>query len=169
MGKRPYEEIGGVRVYDNPLVDGVTDRRVFITEPTKIQRGVPFNCSMYDVRCMQDCVSGGIRHTDKCPFDNYISKGKPKIPKGYQGTYAKNSDGGATLIMVTSEQEISNKGASRMAKNNNNSGNFQKTFVKYVDMNEREKGIFKQGATTANNNVKEKLGLKKPRPDNKNK
>ena len=40
---------------------------------------------------------------------------------------------------------------------------FKQTFVKYDTMNEREKGIFKQGAITANNNVKERLGLKKPR------
>ena len=143
MGKRPYEEIGGVRFYDNPLVDGVTDRRVFVTEPppkkgaTPVKRGVEFDCSMFDVHCTQECVSGGLRHTDKCPYDNYNTK--------------------------------SNKRSDAMAKNNNSGGGFQKTFVKYSDMNEREKGIFKQGATTANNNVKERLGLKKPRPDNKNK
>ena len=58
-----------------------------------------------------------------------------------------------------------------MAENKKSTGNsanktdngFKNTFVKYSDMNEREKGIFKQGATTANNNVKERLGLKKPR------
>ena len=154
---------------------------------TKPQRGVPFDCSMFDVRCTQDCVSGGVRHTDKCPYDNYRglssrSAASPKIPKGYSGTYAKNSDGGLTLTMVTNEIKSlgdTPKGAKQMAKDSNNSGGvqkafFQKTFVKYADMNEREKGIFKQGATTANNNVKEKLGLKKPRPasggkDNKGK
>ena len=56
-----------------------------------------------------------------------------------------------------------------MAKNNNstsqakNNSGFTPTFVKYNDMSDREKAIFKQGATTANNNVKERLGLKKPR------
>ena len=97
--------------------------------------------------------------------------GNQKIPKGYRGTYAKTSDGSVQLVMVISEQTISEtgatpKGADTMGKNYNNSGGFQKTFVKYADMNEREKGIFKQGATTANNNVKERLGLKKPRPVN---
>jgi len=38
-------------------------------------------------------------------------------------------------------------------------------FIKYSTMNDREKGIFRQGATTANNNVKERLGLKKPREE----
>ena len=41
---------------------------------------------------------------------------------------------------------------------------FKPTFISYKnDMNEREQAIFRQGATTANNNIKERLGLKKPR------
>jgi hypothetical protein len=40
---------------------------------------------------------------------------------------------------------------------------FQPTFVKYKELNDREKSIFRQGATTANNSIKERLGLKKPR------
>jgi len=43
------------------------------------------------------------------------------------------------------------------------SNGFTPTFVKYKSMTEREQAIFRQGATTANNSVKEKLGLKKPR------
>jgi len=41
--------------------------------------------------------------------------------------------------------------------------NFQKTFRSYKSMNEGEQAAFRQGATTANNSIKEKLGLKKPR------
>jgi len=43
------------------------------------------------------------------------------------------------------------------------SNDFTPTFVKYDTMSDREKAIFRQGATTANNSVKERLGLKKPR------
>ena len=132
------------------------------------QRGVEFDCGMYDVRCTQECASGGLRHTSDCPYDNY--KGNPKIPKGYQGTYAKNSDGGSTLIMVTSEQKISKKGATKMAKPttkpapaNNGGKPFTPTFKKYADMNKGEQEAFKQGASMVNNNVKERLGLKKPK------
>ena len=39
---------------------------------------------------------------------------------------------------------------------------FQTTFKKYAEMTPGEKDCFKQGAVTANNNVKEKLGLKLP-------
>ena len=179
MGKRPYEEIGGVRIYDNPYVDGVTDTRVFITEPS-IKRGVTFDCDMFNVRCKQECVSGGVRHTSKCPYDNYRglpprSASSPKIPKGYNGTYAKTSDGGVQLVMVTTEQTISQgiipKGAKTMAKNNNYNGGgkpFTPTFKKYANMNADEQAAFKQGASMVNNNVKERLGLKKPKNANGN-
>jgi hypothetical protein len=46
---------------------------------------------------------------------------------------------------------------------NSKKGTFKKTFVKYNTMTEREQNIFKQGATTSTNNIKERLGLKKPR------
>jgi len=133
MAKRPYEEIGGVKFYDNPLVDGVTDTRVFVTDAS------------------------------------------PKIPKGYQGTYARNSDGGSTLVMVTTEKSISKgdtpKGAKNMADNKRSNGGkntasnngFQPTFRKYNDMNKGEQEAFRQGAKTVENKVKENLGLKKPR------
>jgi hypothetical protein len=91
----------------------------------------------------------------------------PKIPKGYQGTYAKNANGGDTLIMVSRHIDTtkSKKRSNDMADKKQAKGNdtFKPTFVKYDTMTEREKGIFKQGATTANNSIKEKLGLKKPR------
>lgn len=47
--------------------------------------------------------------------------------------------------------------------NRGNSGGFVPTFRYYADMDEGEQAAFKQGATTANNNIKERLGLKKPR------
>ena len=168
-----------------------------------IKKGVEFDCSMFDVRCKQECVSGGLRHTDKCPYDNYrgsaarrpyeeiggvkfydnplvdgvtdtrvfITDASPKISKGYQGTYAKNSDGGDTLIMVTTEKSISQKGAKSMAKNTNtpaapvaaNNGSFQPTFRKYADMTQSEKDAFRQGAKTSENKVKERLGFIKPK------
>ena len=40
---------------------------------------------------------------------------------------------------------------------------FQKSFRSYKSMNDGEQAAFRQGATTANNSIKEKLGLKKPR------
>ena len=40
---------------------------------------------------------------------------------------------------------------------------FTPTFRKYADMTQGEKDAFRQGATTANNGVKERLGLKKPK------
>ncbi|MCL2228860.1 MAG: hypothetical protein FWC00_03460 [Firmicutes bacterium] len=42
---------------------------------------------------------------------------------------------------------------------------FTPTFIRYDDMSPREQGIFRQGATTANNSVKERLGLRKPIED----
>lgn len=100
-----------------------------------------------------------------------------KIPKGYQGVYAKNSSGADTLIMVTSEQTITGekpKGAKTMAKStakpaadsgNQNKGanGFQPTFRKYKDMTESEQAAFRQGAKTSENKVKERLGFTKPR------
>lgn len=101
-----------------------------------------------------------------------------KIPKGYQGVYAKNADGTDTLIMVMSEKSTKGatpKGANKMAKNtnkptadngnqNNNSGNnFQPTFRKYSDMSDSEKAAFRQGAKTSENKVKERLGFTKPK------
>ena len=54
-----------------------------------------------------------------------------------------------------------------MAKSNStkntSGGNFKPTFIKYKDMTPTEQACFRQGATTANNSVKEKLGLKAPR------
>ena len=66
----------------------------------------------------------------------------PKIPKGYSGTYAKNSSGGDTLIMVTKTVTAkSEKGANAMADNKKGgkpagggNGNFTPTFRKYADM-----------------------------------
>lgn len=137
---------------------------------------------MFEVHCNQECVSGGVRHTDKCPYDNYRKQGtstmaNQKIPKGHQGVYAKNSSGGDTLIMVTSEQSIMGenpKGAKTMVKNtakpaaesgNQNKGasGFQPTFRKYKDMTESEQAAFRQGAKTSENKVKERLGFTKPR------
>ncbi len=142
-----------------------------------IKKGVEFDCDMFNVRCKQQCVSGGLRHTDKCPYDNYKQGANPKIPKGYSGTYAKNSSGGDTLIMVTSTKSISGdtpKGAKSMAndkKSGNNpaanggngNGNFQPTFRKYADMSDSEKAAFRQGAKTSENKVKERLGFTKPK------
>ena len=50
-------------------------------------------------------------------------------------------------------------------KGGNGKPEFKPTFIPYNTMDEREKGIFKQGAATANNSIKERLGLKKPRED----
>ena len=75
--------------------------------------------------------------------------GNQKIPKGYSGTYAKTSDGGVQLVMVTSEQEITKKGAGKMGKNNNYNGGgkpFTPTFKKYANMSADEQAAFKQGA-----------------------
>ena len=144
-----------------------------------IKKGVEFDCSMFDVRCKQECVSGGIRHIDKCPYDNYNDKrnenamASPKIPKGYQGVYA---DGGKTLVMVTTEKSISQKGVNSMAKNTNtpaapvaaNNGGFQPTFRKYADMTQSEKDAFRQGAKTSENKVKERLGFIRPSDAKKN-
>lgn len=47
--------------------------------------------------------------------------------------------------------------------NNRNNGGFTPTFRTYASLSDGEKEAFKQGATTANNNIKERLGLKKPR------
>ena len=46
---------------------------------------------------------------------------------------------------------------------NTSGSNFTPTFKKYSAMSDGEKACFRQGATTANNSIKEKLGLKKPR------
>ena len=99
-----------------------------------------------------------------------------KIPKGYQGVYAKNADGTDTLVMVTSKQSITGatpKGATTMAKNtakpaesgnqNKGAGGFQPTFRKYKDMTESEQAAFRQGAKTSENKVKERLGFTKPK------
>lgn len=101
----------------------------------------------------------------------------PKIPKGYNGVYAKNADGTDTLIMVMSEKSTTGappKGAKTMAKNtatptaengnqNKGAGGFQPTFRRYKDMTESEQAAFRQGAKTSENKVKERLGFTKPR------
>ena len=145
-----------------------------------IKKGVEFDCLMFEVHCKQPCVSGGIRHIDKCPYDNYNgtrnenAMANPNIPKGYQGVYAKNSNGGDTLVIVTTETGTKTKGAKTMAKNNNtpaNSGgntNFQPTFRKYADMSQGEKDAFRQGAKTSENKVKERLGFIRPSDAKKN-
>lgn len=98
-----------------------------------------------------------------------------KIPKGYQGTYAKNSNATSTLVMVTRDVDTTKKGGKTMADkketkntstgssggNNGVRKEFTPTFRKYSDMSQGEQEAFKQGATTANNNIKERLGLKK--------
>ena len=96
-----------------------------------IKKGVQYDCSMFDVRCNQECVSGGLRHTDKCPYDNYKKRSEPM--------------------------------ADNKKKGGGNNGGFTPTFRKYADMSQGEKDAFRQGATTANNSVKEKLGLKAPK------
>ena len=58
-----------------------------------------------------------------------------------------------------------------MAKNKNTSATektetkqFEKTFKNYkTEMTPGEQAAFRQGATTANNSIKERLGLKKSR------
>ncbi len=101
----------------------------------------------------------------------------PKIPKGYSGTYAKNSNGGGTLVMVTREvntnsKGVTPKGANAMADKKDtkkitpskaNNGEFQPTFRKYADMSDSEKAAFRQGAKTSENKVKERLGFTKPK------
>lgn len=104
----------------------------------------------------------------------------PKIPKGYKGLYAKNSDGKDTLIMVMSEKPTTGaapKGADTMAdkkstggkpaadsgNQNSNGNNFKPTFRKYKDMTESEQAAFRQGAKTSENKVKERLGFTKPK------
>jgi len=144
-----------------------------------IKKGVEFDCPMFEVRCKQECVSGGLRHIDKCPYDNYqkgVNMANSKIPKGYQGTYAKNADGGQTLVMVTKKEAISQsgampKGATKTMADNKKSntnkgkygGDFQPTFRKYADMNDGEQAAFRQGAKTSENKVKERLGFTKPK------
>lgn len=102
----------------------------------------------------------------------------PKIPKGYQGVYAENANGGRTLIMVTSEKTIAksgdkpkgetktmadNKKANNKSATANSYGEFQPTFRKYSDMSDGEKAAFRQGAKTSENKVKERLGFTKPK------
>ena len=50
-----------------------------------------------------------------------------------------------------------------MAANNKKANDFKPTFKKYSAMSKSEQEAFKQGATTANNSIKERLGLKKPK------
>ena len=112
-----------------------------------IKKGVAFDCSMFDVRCMQECVSGGLRHTDKCPYDNYNIK--PGVtPKGVN----------------TMADKKSNKPAAPVSGN----GDFQPTFRKYADMSDSEKACFRQGAKTSENKVKERLGFIRPTDAKKN-
>lgn len=149
-----------------------------------IKKGVEFDCPMFEVRCKQPCVSGGLRHTDKCPYDNYRKEAKmvnQKIPKGYQGTYIKSADGSQTLVMVTNEKSTTKSGATpkgatkTMADNKKNNGgksgnkyDFQPTFRKYADMSEGEQAAFRQGAKTSENKVKERLGFTRPSDAKKN-
>jgi len=72
---------------------------------------------------------------------------------------------GQNIVGLAANNEIYKGGKNMAGKSANSakSGNFNQTFVKYDTMTDREKGIFRQGATTANNNVKERLGFKKPR------
>lgn len=146
-----------------------------------IKKGVEYDCPMFEVRCKQPCVSGGLRHTDKCPYDNYrneVKMANQKIPKGYQGTYIKSADGSQTLVMVTNEKSTTKsgekpKGATKtMAEKKNSSGksynNFQPTFRKYADMTEGEQAAFRQGAKTSENKVKERLGFTRPSDAKKN-
>ena len=106
---------------------------------TKPQRGVEFDCGMYDVRCTQECASDGLRHTNDCPYDNYNTKRSEKM--------ANNS----------------NKNTAPANRGGGNNNGFTPTFRKLVDMTQGERDAFKQGATTANNGIKERLGLKKPK------
>jgi hypothetical protein len=110
----------------------------------KAVKGQEYDCPMFEVRCKQPCVSGGLRHTDKCPYDNYNSKGA--TPKGANSMADnKKSTGKST------------------APANNGSGGFTPTFRKYADMSDGEKAAFRQGAKTSENKVKERLGFTKPR------
>lgn len=107
-------------------------------------KGVEYDCHMFEVRCRQECVSGGVRRTDKCPYDNYNSNSKKGVtPKG------------ANLMADNNNKSGGNKG--------NNNGNFTPTFRKYSDMSDSEKACFRQGAKTSENKVKERLGFTKPK------
>jgi|GEM_PF-6603497 len=142
---------------------------------------------MFDVRCKQECVSGGLRHTDKCPYDNYRKKGadktaSPKIPTGYQGSFLNDADGKPVMVMASRTVEISEKpkrgvtpkGEKAMAKNTNapapanngggkNGGGFKPTFRKYADMTDDQKECFRQGAKMHENKIKDRLGMLPPK------
>ena len=140
MGKRPYEKIGGVKFYDNPLVDGVTDTRVFITDTSpKIPKGysgtyakgsdgnaVLITASRtVEINENKNSVIDRKRRNDKMPNDKNTNKGGDR------------NQGGKP---------------------------FQKTFRSYHnEMNEGEKAAFRQGAKTNENKIKEKLGMLPPK------
>ena len=56
-----------------------------------------------------------------------------------------------------------NKTTPKPSTPKNPQSDFVPTFKKYKDMTPSEQAIFRQGATTANNSIKERLGLKKER------
>ena len=126
----------------SPYGEQICKCELMPTQKVPVKKGVEYDCLMFEVRCKQECVSGGLRRTDKCPYDNYNSKTGIK-PKGAK-TMAKNS----------------NKPA---ANGGQQSSLFQPTFRKYEDMNDGEKAAFKQGCKTSENKVKERLGFVKPK------
>jgi hypothetical protein len=144
-----------------------------------IKKGVEFDCDMFNVRCKQPCVSGGLRHTDKCPYDNYNSAARTQRPYEEIGGvkfYDNPLVDGVTDKRLFITDPPPKKGAKTMAKNtttpapanngggNNNGGKpFTPTFRKYNDMTQGEKDAFRQGAKTSENKVKERLGFTKPK------
>ena len=97
-----------------------------------------------------------------------------KIPMGYQGSFLDGADGKPVMVMAARTVEINEnskgiipKGAkSTMADKNKGGGGkkeFKRTFRKYAEMTTDQKECFLQGRITSDNNIKERLGLKKPR------
>ena len=172
----------------SPYGEQICKCELIPTQKVPVKKGVEYDCPMFEVRCKQPCVSGGLRRTDKCPYDNYKGAStmtNSKIPTDYSATYAKNADGGYTLVSVQREINTNSKGimpkgakpkgADTMADNSKKANNkpangggrqstfFQPTFRKYADMNDGEQAAFRQGAKTSENKVKERLGFIKPR------
>lgn len=62
----------------------------------------------------------------------------PKIPKGYQGTYARAADGSATLIMVSRSDSITDYTEKKEQKPMNEQQQPNSTFTPYTTEQKRE-------------------------------
>lgn len=62
----------------------------------------------------------------------------PKIPQGYQGTYARAADGSATLIMVSRSDSITDYTEKKEQKTMNEQQQPNSTFTPYTTEQKRE-------------------------------